>query len=193
MSLLSTWEEKKNNIVNANRIAEDILIFQKFENLLDTTRPNYWRINYYMVSSVTSTVYPTPDKINGLTLSGTKYQLDSSKSFINVGGKYYGFKECYVYCNKDYDFSTQMYNDDAAGLYINYGKDALEKATNDNSTFIKSALSCTKTSVTIPFKRGLNHLMYLYVENTGDDGAYLTGNIYNQSWCDWLYPCKLND
>lgn len=108
----------------------------------------------------------------------------------------FGYKDAYIYCNMDYDLSVKAISDDGGRVLIQYGMDNCKDILEDGGTIATSLITITSCSwtneFTIPFKQGLNHLILIYQEGTGDDYAYLNTQLSSQSFVDWMYAKKYN-
>lgn len=171
MSLLSQWTEDKNNINTALDKSELNVSSSDLESKF--MNKNQWRCLKYNLSYSSTPSYST---IQNYAASAVHYRNHDTSQNWNWGDSYIGVRECYVYCNKDYTLNTSFFTDDAGRIYL-------------NGSSITTSTSCQTKSVSLPFKKGLNHVEIMFQEGSGGDAAYLNTNLATQSWVDWMYAC----
>lgn len=184
MSLLSQWQ------------TDEDLIYQAFQksllqpggsgggseddpDYLETLfmNKNQWRCLRYTYNTNVSSSTPSYSGIRTLLSNGIQYRgNDSTTTNWNWADHYYGIRECYVYCTQAYTLSTSFWTDDPGRIYLNGSSRA-------------TCGSCVTTSVSLPFKKGLNHVEILFYEWEGGDGGNLATSLYSQSWVKWQYAC----
>lgn len=123
-----------------------------------------------------STSYTMDSNVRNLLLNVTPNTIrydndptDSGSAGVNDWGENYTARcSTYIYCTQDYNYSAIVQTDDQSCVYL-------------NGTFLVYVESSnTDTTVTLPFKRGVNLLEIIYRENTGKDGYYIRPKISNQ-------------
>lgn len=173
MGLNSIFTNIKNNINKAESLSEKIINYDgvKYEN------KNQWRCKYYNISMSSA---PTLATISDKTPTKTQLRSDTEKSQNWAWGDYYvGSRECWVYCTEDHNLSTYFWTDDEGRMYL-----------NDTTSFGPST-SCRNYNVTIPFKKGWNHIQILFREGDGGDGGFLGTNLSQQSFIDEMYADRI--
>lgn len=185
MSLLSQWNSIKSSMNSA--ISKSAAVKggvdkadSSTENI-DTSSEEYlrslfenqnkWRCTRW---STTSSSAPTFSTINNLFAAATMLKSHDTSQNWAWADSYIGMRECYVYCTQDYALSTSFWTDDHGRIYL-------------NETSVATSTSCTSQSVTLNFKKGLNHVVIMFQEGSGGDAAYLNTNLANQSWVKWMY------
>lgn len=171
MSLTSEFEITKTKLQQVEDITQAIL-----DGNVPFKNQNQWHICYYNKRMSTA---PNLSDIKGLTPTKEMYKSLTQRDTNWAWGDYYvGYLECWVYCKSSYKLKTQFWTDD-------YGRFCL------NGISIATSGSCVATDVTIPFKKGLNHIEILFQEGSGGDGGHLKNNLYDQSFVKWVYAQKL--
>lgn len=187
MSLLSQWNTIKNNIQDAYFKSDNI---QGGEDIPDTDEnvntesetylrslfqnQNKWRCTKRTWAG--SRVSPSYTQVGNYLASGAQYRSQDTSQDWGWGDNYIGVRECYVYCSQDYTLSTTFWSDDEGRICL-------------NGSSIATSASCANTTVSLPFKKGLNHVEMFFSEQSGGDGCYITTNLFTQSWVKWGYAC----
>lgn len=181
MSLLTKWSEVRDGMLElTNKI--DSVKGSNFEQNMSSPeyvralydKPNQWRCLKYNTRNGTNT--PSLDNLITYGCAGVQYRSHDTSANWNWGDSYIGVRECYVYAKRDYDLSTSYFTDDAGRIYL-------------NGSSIATNSSCETKSVTLKFKKGLNHVQILFNEGSGGDAGYLNTNLATQSWVEWMCAC----
>lgn len=136
---------------------------------------NQWRCLKYNYSN--RGITPSYSYLTTVTESdGVQYRSHDTSDNWAWGDHYLGVRECYVYCTQNYTLSTSFFTDDDGRIYL-------------NGSSITTSTSCQTKSVSLPFKKGLNHVEILFYEWEGGDAGYLNTNLASQSWVKWMYAC----
>lgn len=180
MSLLSQWLEDKTNFNNAldrsgsvhggsdsESSGEETYLRTLFQN------PNQWKCTKYSRRHGNS---PSRSDMTNYFATALQYRNHDTSQNWNWGDYYIGVRECYVYCSQAYTLSTTLFTDDAGTIFL-------------NGSQIATSASCTNKTVSLPFKKGLNHVEITFNEGDGGDGGYITTNLFTQSWVKWGYAC----
>lgn len=176
MSLLSQWITDKTNMNTSIDKSENITTFSgNSESLRDKFKEqNKWRCLKYSINDGSNT--PDVSKVKLRLVDAVQYRAHDTSKNWDWGDRYIGVRECWVYCSRNYTLSTNVFTDDAGRVYL-------------NNSSLTTTESCKQKSVSIPFKKGLNHLEIFFTEGTGGDAAYITTNLATQSFVDWMYAC----
>ena len=180
MSLLSQWTEDRNNMNTAITKSTDI---HGSESTVDTSdeahlktlfqNPNQWKCTKYPRPHGNS---PSRSDMTNYFANGLQYRNHDTSQNWNWADNYIGVRECYVYCSQNYTLSTTLFTDDAGTIFL-------------NGSQIATSASCTNKTVSLPFKKGLNHVEITFNEGSGGDCGYITTNLFTQSWVKWGYAC----
>lgn len=120
---------------------------------------NKWKWEKFSSVTISSTIR---DTLLNATPSQINYILDTSISYKGeMGNSYTARCTTYVYCPEKIDYTCTINTDDAGAVYI-------------NGEIIMTTPSVTTTSITIPFKKGVNCLEVFYTEGSGGDGWQFT-------------------
>lgn len=191
MSLLSQWNLVKDNLIIAtNKTTSvkggvdkpDTNNTSTNNTNVDTTSETYLKSLFEQQNKWNCTRLSRPSGSNAPSRSDIGYALAKARTTKSAGhtgdwawaDSYVGVRECYVYCSQDYTLSTTVYTDDAGSAYL-------------NGTQLKTMGSCANTTVSFPFKKGLNHVELCFNEGSGADCAYMTTNLSTQSWVKWMF------
>lgn len=144
------------------------------ESLMDPTRKNQWKCT--MMPWAGSRVSPTTTHLRQYLKTNVQYRNQDTSSDWGWGSYYIGTRECWLYLTQDYSVSVTWYTDDEGALFLNGNQ-------------IATSASCTRKTSTLNFKKGLNHLMITFSEQSNGDGAYMTTNPFTMSYVKWGYAC----
>lgn len=184
MSLLSQWTEDKTNMTTLyNKTTQvhggsdqegTVSDADYLESLMDPSRKNQWRCTKMPWSG--SRVSPTSAMLTNYLQRGIQYRSQDTNQNWGWDDYYIGIRECWIYSTQSYSTTITWWTDDEGALFVNGSR----VATSD---------SCTNTSSTISIKKGLNHIMITFSEQSGGDGAYMTTNPFTMSYIKWGYAC----
>lgn len=170
MSLYTQWQEITNKIVDANEICESMWDETYFVGY----QPNKWRFRWYSVDKGSGTYQPQLSDITNKTFNTYGYLADGYTSKFNRGDKYIGYVDCMVHCTQDTNLSITATNDDYGVIFLD---DVLQFRIN----------TVGSVTGTVKFKKGWNHLQYIFYEYGGDDYAYINKALHSQSFIDEMY------
>lgn len=180
MSLLSQWLEDRTNFNNALDRSSSVHGGSDSESSSEETylrtlfqNQNQWKCTKYARTHENS---PSRSDMTNYFATALHYRNHDTSQDWGWGDYYIGVRECYVYCSEAYTLSTTLWTDDAGTIFL-------------NGSQIATSASCTNKTVSLPFKKGLNHVEITFNEGRGGDGGYITTNLFTQSWVKWGYAC----
>ena len=123
---------------------------------------------YYILSSGSLALYNLREEVGDLDLCISKELFEDLK-------KKFGITEA---------------DKNKCGFYkVN---DLVECVVDDKKDFtrdFREGYPVEKLESVLNFKKGLNHLMITFSEQSGGDGAYMTTNPFTMSYVKWGYAC----
>ena len=108
-----------------------------------------------------SGTYPTLAHLANETLTSSRLVDGLPGSTSELGSNYLGVYTVYIYYESDYTWNGYIISDDESTTYL-------------NGVAVCQAPSCTSTTFTMNFKKGVNKLQIIHGEGGGGDGVTLS-------------------